>query len=586
LQNDRLSQVFRVQDLLSTNNYILKQIAKEKNGSTYLEKLIANLKQIERHPDIAKYSDSFAADNYYYLVREFIAGDNLEKIVDRTGVFEVDRVWQFLLDILPTLQHIHSYNFVDRAIEPKNIIYSQRSHKFIVADWSGLAEIDDFDSMFIASVDYSAPEIFQRQSYFSSNLYSLGAICLYLLTGMHPFELFDMIDNNWLWRDYWQTEKKGTNREREIRLGEIIDRLICLEPDRRLQSATDVLMMMGVRINKSKMTVNRETKEPNNSIYSWQLRRSIEVEDKLFYNFTCIDLSEDSRVIAGGCEDKKISIWEVMTGSKIIDLCGHQGKISSLKLAINQNILVSGDSKGKIRFWRWNIDLGLNDNNIDELDSGSTITSIALHPILPIFASGHIDKKIRIWDRQTQELITTLSGHNLAVTDLQFSSNASLLASASQDRTIKLWQIDNWELQHTFKGHNWAVKTVVFNADTSILASAGDGKDIKIWSLKTNQLLYNLSGHSWTISRIAFLPDSNNLLLSASWDKKIKLWDVANARELAILEGHQDSIFDLAIGASVCDRASAELRDREYSIVTTSKDKTIGIWNLKILDQG
>jgi serine/threonine protein kinase len=567
-----------VRDLLSTNSYILKQIAKEKNSGTYLEKLITNLKQIECHPDIAKYSDSFTTDNYYYLVREFIAGDNLEKIVDRTGVFEVDRVWQFLLDTLPILQHIHSYNLVDRAIEPKNIIYSQRSQKFIIADWSGLAAIDDFDSMFIASADYSAPEIFQGQSYFSSNLYSLGAICLYLLTGMHPFELFDAIDNNWLWRDYWQTETKGTNREHETRLGEIIDRLICLEPDRRLQSATDVLMMMGVGINKSKITVDREIKELNNSIYSWQLQRSIEVEDKLFYNFTCIDCSKDCRVIAGGCEDKKISIWGATTGSKIIDLCGHQGKISNLKFAINENILISGDSKGKIRLWRWNIDRGLDDHNIDELDSGSMITSIAFHPILPIFASGHIDKKIRIWDSQTQELTITLSGHNLAITDLQFSPTGSLLASASQDRTIKLWQVDNWELQHTFKGHNWAVKTVAFNADTSILASAGDGKDIKIWSLRTDRLLHNLSGHSWTISRIAFLPDSKNLLLSASWDKKIKLWDVANARELAILEGHQDSIFDLAIETSICGR--------EYSIVTTSKDKTIGIWDLKILDRG
>jgi WD40 repeat protein len=575
LQDDRLSQTFRVRDLLYSNDCILKQIAKNNDRDTYLEKLFINLQQIEHCPDIPKHSDRFTVGNYYYLVREFIAGDNLEKLVDRTGVFEVDRVWQFLLDILPILERIHSYNLVDRAIEPKNIIYSQRSHKFIVADWSGLIKIDDFSSMFITSVGYSAPEIFQRQSYFSSNLYSLGAICLYLLTGMHPFELFDTIDNSWVWRDYWQPETKVVYGERETRLGEIIDRIICIDPDCRLQSATDVLQMMGVRTNNQKMTVERKTKEQKDSIYSGRRQRLIDIEDKPFSNYTCIDCSDDFQVIAGGCEDKKISIWESVTGNKIVDLCGHQSKISSLKFAANNNILVSGDSKGKIIIWHWNIDRNLDNNAICELESGSGINSIALHPVSPIFASGHIDKKIRIWDRQTQELITTLSGHSLAVTDLQFDSTASLLASASQDRTIKLWQVDSWELQHTFKGHNWAVKTVAFNANASILASAGDGKDIKIWDIKTHQLLYNLSGHSWTISRIAFLRDSNNLLLSSSWDKKIKLWDVVKARELAILEGHQDSIFDLATATIVCDR--------EYSIVTTSKDKTIGIWDLKIL---
>jgi WD40 repeat protein len=578
VQKNNRSQVFRVLDRLAPNNYILKQVKKEQDYDNYLNRLVAYLKKIDCHPYIPNYIDSFETEKYYYLLQELIEGNNLEISIDRDGIFEVDRVWQVLLDILPSLHHLHSYNLIHRDIKPQNIIYSDELQKFILVDWSNLISIDSSNSIFTGSAEYAAPEIFQGKFYFASDLYSLGLVCLYLLTGLHPFDLFDTVSNNWVWRDYWQIGTTDINRDREARLGEIIDKLIISDLDLRLRSTAEVLRIMGCNITDLEETIVRTNKQQNSPNFIWQLQRFIIVDEDLFAVLNCADFSEDGRFLASGGEDKKITIWEVETGRKIIDLHGHQSKIADVKFVPKTNILISGDSKGKIRFWQWNIDRNIDNKTICEVNTGSGISSIALHPNLPLIASGHVDKKIKIWDRQTQELIKTLSGHILAITDLHFSPVSSLLATASQDRMVKIWDVDTWELRHTLKGHNWVVKTVSFNDDVSILASAGDGKDIKIWDLRSNQLLRNLSGHSWTISRLAFLPDSKNLLLSASWDKKIKLWNVETGEELVVLEGHSDSIFGLAISRAIhCDRS--------FYIASTSKDKTIGIWNLKIIDR-
>lgn len=572
LHNNKRSQVFRVSDRLNPNSHILRQIHKENSYDNYFNRLVTYLRKIDLHPDIPDYIDSFEMDSHYYLVREFIEGSNLETLVNDFGTFDSDRVWQVLLDILPVLHHLHSYDLIHREIEPQNIIYSDRLNKFILVDWISLIEVNDLSNITSnlpsGSAEYSAPESLEEKAYFASDLYSLGLVCLYLLTGLHPFDLFDTASHNWEWRDYWQIGETELNSDRRERLGELIDKLIIPDLHKRLRSPSDVLRMMGYSVTAWESAIAREKKIE----YTWTCQKFLSAEDELFSGFTCIDYSDDGKFVASGSEDKKISIWEVETGDKIANLYGHQGQIADIRFVPNTNILISGDRKGKICFWRWNSNPTTDNNIVRELDAGSGVAAIALHPALPILASAHVDKKIRIWDRQAKELITTLAGHNLAVTDVQFSHRASLLASASQDRVVKIWQVDNWELKHSLKGHNWAVKTLTFNVDASILASAGDGKDIKIWDLKTHQLLRNLSGHSWSVSRVAFLPNSKNLLLSTSWDKKIKLWDIETGEELAVLEGHQDSIFDLAVRAIASDRS--------FSLATTSKDKTIGIWEL------
>jgi WD40 repeat protein len=64
-------------------------------------------------------------------------------------------------------------------------------------------------------------------------------------------------------------------------------------------------------------------------------------------------------------------------------------------------------------------------------------------------------------------------------------------------------------------------------------------------------------------ARIFPIPE---ILLSGSWDKTVKLWQMETGKELLALKGHSDSINCVAISSG------------GSAIATGSKDKTIKIW--------
>jgi WD40 repeat protein len=76
-----------------------------------------------------------------------------------------------------------------------------------------------------------------------------------------------------------------------------------------------------------------------------------------------------------------------------------------------------------------------------------------------------------------------------------------------------------------------------------------------------------LKGHTDQVYQVAFSPDGKTLA-SGSWDKTIKLWDVAAGKELATLKGHTDHVLGMVLSPDGKTLASG------------SADKTIKLWDV------
>jgi serine/threonine protein kinase len=70
----------------------------------------------------------------------------------------------------------------------------------------------------------------------------LGVTCIYLLTGISPFELFDVSEHEWVWRQHL------INNPVRVELGEILDKLIEFGTKKRYQSAGEVLQELAVKL--------------------------------------------------------------------------------------------------------------------------------------------------------------------------------------------------------------------------------------------------------------------------------------------------------------------------------------------------
>lgn len=211
---------------LDCSNYSSQE--QEKMSKNFIN-LIDNLSGLNYYYSIPKTIDYYQREKYFYIVQEWVEGINLKAIIERKDIFTFDQIWQLLEHILPVLRFIHDRCLVHRNIKPSNIIYNPNTQKYILVGWTSLGKLLDNQSIYsnLGSSEYAAPEQLKGQAIAASDLYSLGVTCVYLLTGMSPFESIDTVNNCWRWRDYWlDYQEKSSNRRLIERLANIIDKLI------------------------------------------------------------------------------------------------------------------------------------------------------------------------------------------------------------------------------------------------------------------------------------------------------------------------------------------------------------------------
>ena len=132
----------------------------------------------------------------------------------------------------------------------------------------------------------------------------------------------------------------------------------------------------------------------------------------------------------------------------------------------------------------------------------------------------------------------TLEGHNGDVTAIVSGhadgSDNSLLISGARDKKLLIWKLNpesEREEEGSFgepyialTGHNHFVSDLALSADNNFVLSSSWDKSLRLWNLKTGKCQSRFSGSSKEILSCAFSSDSRQVL-SCGIDNKVTLWN-------------------------------------------------------------
>ncbi|MBN2546968.1 MAG: PD40 domain-containing protein [Spirochaetes bacterium] len=118
------------------------------------------------------------------------------------------------------------------------------------------------------------------------------------------------------------------------------------------------------------------------------------------------------------------------------------------------------------------------------------------------------------------------------------TKDANLIKNAYLNAGDYFLQLDKIKI---FSGHSDIVKSIAFSPDGKYIISASWDKTLKLWDVSTGKELRTFQGHYNKVTAVAFSPDGK-YVISASWDKTLRLWDLSTGKELKKYSGHYDSV--------------------------------------------
>lgn len=570
---------------------VIKQFSPQVKGTKSREKAIQlfqqeaeRLNELGEHPQIPTLLAYFEHEQHLYLVQQFIEGQTLLQELAQYGLFDERRVREVLAGVLPVLKFIHDHQVIHRDITPSNIIRRFADNKLVLIDF-GVAKLLSTETSGqpgtkIGTEGYAPIEQLRGgKAYPASDLYSLAATCIYLMTQTKPDDLYDPLEGRWLWRE------RLTQQGRAVSYGiaTILDKMLKDLVSERYPSADAVMRDLRAALSRplGSSQAPAGASSPSSPISSPQASRPLRVSGPNPPGLPARPPAQPSgspRVSAPGSghpvSNPRVSGQSLNSSSSaqgrrcLLTLTDHSRWVTTVAVSPDGQRLASAGLDDAIKVW--NLETG--ELLLTLKGHTKPVNSLAISPDGQILASGSDDHTIRLWNLSTGALLQTLAGHSRDVKSVFIHSNGQLLASGAEDRTARLWRLGTGELLQIFSNLAGMIRAVAISPDAQTLASGGLDNQIKLWNLKTGELIRTLTkSHYSSVNAIAFTPNGN-IVISGSKDKTIKLWNLGTGDVLRTLTGHADSVNTLALSSN------------GKLLVSGSSDMTIKLWNVETGD--
>lgn len=337
--------------------------------------------------------------------------------------------------------------------------------------------------------------------------------------------------------------------------------------------------------NKTEMSVltRRQRDELNRAIHDYFLSVNFTESAKhLQQEAELADSITTTSVDTVCCLLEKKWTSVVRLQKKIMDM---ESKMAQMQLELDRAPQLIG--AGTIRNKNGDIVLIRAPEKYKLLQHRQPVTALAFHPLFNTLASASEDCTIKLWDSEAGEFEQTLKGHTKAVHSVVFDpKQPRYLASCSADLTIKIWDADSeYRCIQTLQGHDHSVSSIDIVPSGELLISASRDKSIRVWEMATGYCVKTLSGHDDWVRCVKTCAEGTSIV-SASNDQTVRVWDLSTYTPKCVLRGHEHvveyAIFAPALAFTFISELTGvklDAKNSSHIVISASRDRSIRIWD-------
>ncbi|MFO1501561.1 MAG: protein kinase [Verrucomicrobiota bacterium] len=572
-----------------------------------------------QHPNIVAIHEIGLHHGQHFFSMDFVPGRSLAEMASGHSL-PARQAAVYLQAIATAVQYAHDRGILHRDLKPSNVLIDETTGQPRITDF-GLAKRLDSDSsltltgQLLGTPNFMPPEqagIVDGKVGRASDIYGLGAILYYLLTGRAPFqdETLEGVLRQLLNSDPVSPRLLNPAVPRDLET-------ICLkclekEPSRRYGTAQAVADELRLFLNDEPIAARPV--QPIERLWRWCRRKptlagalalalALLLVVVIGSPMAAVHINRERQRAEQEAHTTQSSLY--IADMNLAQQALKEGNLGRARELLLRHVASSGSRD--LRGWEWfHFQWLCRGDELAVLDRhDGEVTAVAVSPDGNWIASAGVDGKVKLRKSTPWQPAGTIDAKGRA-TALAFSADSQSLAALSQTAGCRVWtlatarEIAHFPVPQSYFGGALAIS----RTGSEIAISRGDGA-VEVWNLTLRKKITDLAVNASSVLSLQFGPDDGTLLVgddaglihvcntaagretgrlspgggflalapdgdtlahSAS-DGTVKVWSLARQQPLALLTNHTASVQAVAFSPD------------GTMLATAGADQTIRLWS-------
>ena len=408
-----------------------------------------------------------------------------------------------------------------------------------------------------------------------------GAACLAVVLGVTVLAVWVrqdlLVTQNEQAKKIAATEKEA---KRTVVLASAKDQLVfgaAMENDgqfglakKSYDSARASLLALGEPVEEADTHLNLLYLRHRPPLFYFDGHRQIENHKGRIFSIACSPKDDTVALTAG--EENGIGIiklWDLRTGQQTENYKTMPGdRILSARFNPDGTKVLFSGWLSKLNLWTVKTGAVVAFSGLQE-----PIACVAFSPDGDYAVSGSYNGNLRIWDMQTAAEVDSKDAQSAVVRSLTYLADGTICSGGSSGQ-ISIWNFNRSQrkliLERTFSAHKGGINGLAFVDNGKSVVSCGDDRLLKIWNVADGKELGHAYGHQSEVAALGVFEQDNNKYAVSACGTTLRIWDLDHITEPQTIDcgWHESAISGLA------------MLSNGKRVMTAGVDGSLMMWNV------